>query len=424
MDTRNPAGALPSRFAPVVTLYLSGLLQGLTLVSFPASSAVLRQMHGFTDAQYGTIFLPQVAAAVLGALAGGALAARIGLRHMLWIALAVNAGSQLLLAGTVMTAPEVAFVLLLLGTASMGFGFGLSGAPLNGLPPLFFPARRDTALVALHTFLGLGLAMGPLIANPFIMAGHWVAFPLLLAALCVVLALATLAGRYPDTHGTQPVPDAMAMQSGDPMPLQLQMQGDNGHPVRLPAFWLFAAIAVLYAFAEGTFGNWAILYLQDVKHLPETVAAGALSVFWAAMVAGRLLTSVLVLRIAPPRIWLILPVLMIAAFLLLPYANTPLLGIGLFALAGLACSAFFPLSIGIASARFREHVPWVSSMLIAALMVGVGLGSWLIGLLRSMFPMEDLYRLSTGYPFLALVLAVIVLRVPARSPLVRGRTVH
>jgi fucose permease len=169
-------------------------------------------------------------------------------------------------------------------------------------------------------------------------------------------------------------------------------------------------IAVLYAFAEGTFGNWAVLYLQDVKHLPETVAASALSVFWAAMVGGRLLTSVLVLKLAPRYIWLSLPGLMIVAFLLLPYADTPARGIAGFALAGLACSAFFPLSIGLASQRFDRHVPWVSSMLIAALMVGVGLGSYVIGLLREAVAMEQLYRLSTLYPALALLLGFVVLR--------------
>ena len=36
----------------VLTVYLIAFLQGLTLVSFPASSAVLKQMHGFSDAQY------------------------------------------------------------------------------------------------------------------------------------------------------------------------------------------------------------------------------------------------------------------------------------------------------------------------------------------------------------------------------------
>jgi predicted MFS family arabinose efflux permease len=101
---------------------------------------------------------------------------------------------------------------------------------------------------------------------------------------------------------------------------------------------------------------------------------------------------------------------MIVAFQLLPYASTPALGVGLFACAGLACSSFFPLTIGIASARFPAHGPWVASMMIAALMVGVGLGSYAVGLLRNEFGMETLYRLSAAYPLLALVLAAAALR--------------
>jgi fucose permease len=394
------------------SLYLAGMLQGLTLVSFPASSAVLKQMHGFSDAQYGAIFLPQVALAVIGALGGGALASRLGLKALLCAALLINAISQLLLAGSMLLPPAAAFASVLLGTACLGLGFGASGAPLNGLPPLFFPARRDTALVALHTLLGLGLAIGPLVASPFIMAGRWAGFPLLLASLCTLLAAVAFVQRFPRDGEELQASTSGRLAMADPMPLPAmpsRMLHDE-HPVRTAGFWLFTVIAVLYAFAEGTFGNWAVLYLQDVKHLPETVAASALSVFWAAMVGGRLLTSVLVLKLAPRHIWLSLPGLMIIAFLLLPYADTPMRGIAGFALAGLACSAFFPLSIGLASQRFAKHVPWVSSMLIAALMVGVGLGSYVIGLLRETVAMEQLYRLSTFYPVVALLLGLQVLR--------------
>jgi fucose permease len=177
-------------------------------------------------------------------------------------------------------------------------------------------------------------------------------------------------------------------------------------PLTSRAFWIFAAIAVLYAFAEGTFSNWAVIYLREAKALPAGVAALALSVFWAAMVAGRLLVTVLVVRVAPLTIWLMLPALMIAAFLLLPAAGTPTLGLSLFALAGLACSAFFPLTITLASERFPEHVAWVSSMLIAALMVGVGLGSFVIGPLREWLALEQIYQLSAFYPIAVIGLAL------------------
>ena len=114
----------------VLTVYLIAFLQGLTLVSFPASSAVLRQMHGFTDAQYGAIFLPQVALAVLGAVAGGTLARRLGLQPLLWLTAAGNGLSQLALAASLWVMPALTFPTILAGTALLGWSFGLGGAPL------------------------------------------------------------------------------------------------------------------------------------------------------------------------------------------------------------------------------------------------------------------------------------------------------
>jgi MFS family permease len=373
----------------VLAVYLIAFLQGLTLVSFPASSAVLKQMHGFTDVQYGAIFLPQVALAVLGAVAGGTLARRLGLQPLLWLAAAGNGLSQLALAASAWVTPALAFPAILAGTALLGLSFGLGGAPLNSYPPRFFPQRAPTAVVALHTLLGLGLMVGPLLLDGFGRAGWWAGFPLSLLGLSVLLALAAATVRLPPDVGGE-----------------MEHRAAPNPPLQSSAFWVFAAIAVLYAFAEGTFGNWAVIYLRESKGLPAGVAALALSVFWGAMVTGRLLVSVLVARIAPMTIWLVLPVLMIAAFLQLPGADTPALGLGLFALAGLACSAFFPLTITLASERFPEHVAWVSSMLIAALMVGVGLGSFVIGPLREWLSLENLYRLSAIYPVTVIGLAV------------------
>ncbi len=54
----------------VVVTYLCSLLQGLTLVAFPASATVLRSDYGIDDAGYGSLFLPQMAFTILGSLAG------------------------------------------------------------------------------------------------------------------------------------------------------------------------------------------------------------------------------------------------------------------------------------------------------------------------------------------------------------------
>jgi predicted MFS family arabinose efflux permease len=107
---------------------------------------------------------------------------------------------------------------------------------------------------------------------------------------------------------------------------------------------------------------------------------------------------------------------MMLAFFALPFAVSATLAIGVFALAGLACSAFFPLSIALASERFPDHTAWVASMLIAALMLGVGLGSFTIGALRELVSFEALYRGSAAYPALALLLALLLPRAPKVLP--------
>ena len=148
-----------------------------------------------------------------------------------------------------------------------------------------------------------------------------------------------------------------------------------------------------------------MIYLREARDLSPETAGLALSVFWGALVVGRLVISALLVRVSPVPFWLALPVAMVIAFLLLPYAEGPVIGVGLFAFAGLACSAFFPLTITLISERFPHHVAFVSSMMMAALMVGVGVGSFLIGALREFLVFETLYRLSAVYPLLVIVLA-------------------
>jgi predicted MFS family arabinose efflux permease len=377
-----------NRYRPLLALYGAALLQGLVLVSFPASSAVLRHMHGFSEAQYGAIFLPQVLLAVVGALAGSALAGRLSLKKLLLVSLAANALSQMAL----FASPELttsAYICILFATGCLGFGFGLSGAPLNSLPGLLFPARRDTALVAVHSSMGAGLMLGPLLVGWMAAAGLWRAFPsglvLLLLVLCWIISGTTL-------------PDERRHDDNPPPPLaQL-----------LVSVWPLLLIAVLYALSEGIFSNWAVIYLHEGRAVPEMTATLALSAFWGALVAGRLLATLLLLKLRAQLLWLALPPLMLAAFWLLPYVNSGNSGVMLYALGGLACSAFFPLTVAIAVRIHPRQAAALSSLLTAALMLGVGAGSFLIGLLKQSLDWNSLYHMAALFPLLAFVLAVFV----------------
>jgi Fucose permease len=390
-------------WSAVGVVYAAALLQGLTLIGVPALSNVLQQRFGLTDTDYGAVFLPQVAATVIGALMSGGLAGRVGLRPLLFVSLIANAACQVLLATPGLLLPEVAFTLILAATAALGLAFGLFAAPMNGYPPMLFPRHAPSAILAAHSVVGAGLALGPLVATGFVEAETWTGYPLLLAGVCGALALLVLGCRLP-VHPALPAETA----HGCAAVVQARRRARHSW-----TFWLFAVIAVTYAVAEGAFSNWVVIYLTEARQLSEAGASLALSLFWVAMVTGRLGVAVLVTRIPPATVWIVLPGLITAAFLIIPRADAPTASVAAFAFAGLACSGFYPLTIALASAAFPREVAWVSSMLIAALMIGVGAGTFAIGALRAFVTFDAIYRVSALLPLVLVVLALPLVRRPS-----------
>jgi hypothetical protein len=83
----------------LLAVYLIAFLQGLTLVSFPASSAVLKQMHGF---HRRPVRRDLPAATGIGGAGRGSRrnpGPTLGLQPLLWLTAAGNGLSQLALAG-------------------------------------------------------------------------------------------------------------------------------------------------------------------------------------------------------------------------------------------------------------------------------------------------------------------------------------
>jgi len=153
-------------------VYCTGLLHGLAMVSFPASGTALKDIKGFSDAQFGFIFIPQIIAAIIGSVAAGGLARKLGLKMLLAASLFAAALSQASFSIAIeVLAAMPAYYLTLASTAIFGFAFGIGAAPLNAYPTLLFPQKSESTLVAMHTLLGAGLPAGPLLVGFFDKAG-------------------------------------------------------------------------------------------------------------------------------------------------------------------------------------------------------------------------------------------------------------
>ena len=114
------------------------------------------------------------------------------------------------------------------------------------------------------------------------------------------------------------------------------------------------------------FGNWGTVYLHQQRALPDATANLALAVFWAAVTLGRLLVAVIAARVPPLVIFRALPVLIAIALMCVAFSSSAAFGVAAFALAGLACSACLPLSIGTASSETPQFVETVSGWMVAS----------------------------------------------------------
>jgi hypothetical protein len=275
-------------------------------------------------------------------------------------------------------------------TGCIGLGIGLGSGPLNAYPVVLFPAVSNTALTALHTIVGVGMMLAPIYLSAFAQQDHWLMGVLMLSAATLILTLTAMLAAFPTVATGEATATVRAKR-----------------PERHALFWICAVVAVIYSVAEGIFSNWAMLFIQEERGMDAATASLALTCFWGALTAGRLLASFIVIRVPPLAFLLALPPMMTAAFCLLPITDGSAGLIGAFAFAGVACSAYFPMLVAYAASAFPERVAWIASMMITAQMVGIGLGTYAIGLIKGTASITSLYYAATALPAATLLLIAV-----------------
>ena len=379
-------------------LYLSGVVQGLALVTFPAASAIFTSPSGFglSGTQYGAMFAPQVALAILASALGPNLAARIGLRGVLLLGLASDALSMTLLSSSaLLTGSGAAFPLLCVATGALGLGFGATVMALNTAVEALSPGDEDGAVLVLNALLGVGTALAPLFVALFTALHVWWALPLLAAMLTIFLIVAFATSRPELGSAKRP----------------------SGTVAALPRrFWLYAGAALLYGIVETLCGNWGGVYLSAQRHVSARDASFALTAFWLAVTLGRVLFAFAGKVIPPRRLYVILPAALAGVFLLVVRADGAMTGVAAFAAAGLACSALLPLSISFGGAEFASRSATISGELIAIYQVGYGVAAFGVGPLREFGGLDYATAFSIGAVCALALCAVAFLIVRRPSP--------
>ena len=147
----------------IITVYAAGLVQGVALVTFPATSAVFTNPRdfGLSNSEYGGLFVPQAVLAIISSLLEAGLSKRLGTKRIFLFGLFANllAMTLLVVSRLVMREPSMAYAVLLAATACLGIGFGFTVPALNTLAAAFFPKKMDKAVLGLNALLGSGTAL-------------------------------------------------------------------------------------------------------------------------------------------------------------------------------------------------------------------------------------------------------------------------
>lgn len=248
-----------------------------------------------------------------------------------------------------------------------GIGAGAIDTGLN-----IYGARTFSTRVMnwLHACYGIGAATGPLVMTTVLISGRsW-----RIAYAIVAIAQSLLAISFAATRRSWGASQARRDHS-------IIAPSSYAQTLQRPVVWLSIALFFLYTGLEQATGVWIYSYLTQTHFMPSAIAGVWVSVYWATLTVGRIVSGGIAAGI-PPHTILIAAImgLIVAAALIWMAPENTLRCVGV-ALMGFACAPIFPTLIATTPARVGEsHSANAISFQVAASILGQSLIPAVVGI--------------------------------------------
>jgi MFS transporter, FHS family, glucose/mannose:H+ symporter len=331
-------------------LHLGFALTGAGTVLLGSMLPRLSAPWHLRDKDAGLLLLVQFAMSAAGALL---------VRGNLWKALACGYG--------LIGAGAIGIFLLqqrsLPAFAVYGLGLGLAMTSTNMLTGRRYPQRMGAALALLNFSWSAGAVACPLLVAQFLrLAPSSAAFPVI-GLLALPFALLPLLSARDDTQ---------ASTSAGPAPTGMR---------EATTIVYFAVLAFLYVGIEASIGNWMSTYATRATAWTFAGSTLAVALFWAALLLGRAVTPVILVRVPELGLYRASVFATITGVLLLLAAHHPLTILAGSILSGLALAPLFPLILALFLEEIggSRNAGWV----FAVAGLGGAVLSWLTGTISS-----------------------------------------
>ena len=355
------------RWQLMALLYLGmfylGILMGVRTLTLP----LIKDSFG---ADYGAQSLLMFLTTAMGTVAtftAGVLYRRMGEKGCFLMSLATG------LWVAVITGLAPSYSVVTLGLLVVSFTTSFYEISKNAIAQRVFGLRVAANLTVVHGMYGIGNILGPKWGEGLILSGlSWRG--VYLALLAPVLVLGILCLVTPFGPRVQPAAAQPAVKQGFTLK----------QAFRLPVVWAFGLAIAMSSVVEGSFGNWALLYFQDVFALdPVTFGATFMAVFFGFFTGSRLLLGSVVERMGYLRTLRLCTLGVIVLFALSFALGRQ--GVWLLAPAGMCIGLYVPTQLAFFMRRYGAD----ATLMISAAMVIAGLvsavGQYLIGQFSNWF---------------------------------------
>ena len=339
-------------------IYSGVVIQGAVAAIFGAYTSIFVATYHYdlTLPQYGALFIPQVVAAVAAALFSTSLTTWLRAGDAYRAGLGCGLVGMVLLAATEW-AERLAFTypLLLVATAFVGAGFGLSFQCVRCYVVSLKPLRARRQILLVNGLLAAGLAAAPVYALVTRVTSIWWSLPVVLGILLIAEMLLSRSLQAPV--------DGLRAQ-----------RANRQVPVR---FRVYPGLALLYglcAVACLTAPHYLTGPVPSARHLHFLVLIEV--AFWAALVQGSRVVFAIIdgmksrQHLASMGVFMVALVVFVLSITISRYNP---MHMGIYLLAAVGCAALLPIDTRPGHEHLSVFPLAVAAGLLALFPAGLGL---------------------------------------------------
>jgi len=297
---------------------------------------------------------------------------------------------------------------LVIGAIAMGMGGGATEGMCTALLARIFPGRERFVVGVSQAGYCFGAIAGPYVMGIFLPLGvSWRVFFIPVAALALVNFALFVGSRFPPNEHEKREREGDAERVTTEVVTTFNTTNDTTSErrrkpgvLRRPGVLRWCVVVFLYVLAETALVSFVNIYLFQYLGAPERAAIQAISWFWAVMLVGRLLCSILPPALADRK--LIVGAMLAGAAaitLTIPMPGWPGV-LGVLLLASFLMAGTWPTIVAKAARDNVERASTVVGITVAAGSLGCIVAPPIMGLLFGVVP-PSLAMAAPAIPLLA-----------------------